>query len=84
MTVHLVYITAGSREEARRIGQALVAERLAACANILEGMQTRSPPGSRRCTAMIAPAWWRSRSAPAIRHTSSGLPRRPAERGVIA
>jgi periplasmic divalent cation tolerance protein len=40
MTVHLVYITAGSREEARRIGQALVAERLAACANILEGMHS--------------------------------------------
>ncbi len=30
----IVYITAGSLEEARRIGRALVDERLAACANI--------------------------------------------------
>jgi len=32
------YITAGSREEAARIGRALVEERLAACVNILDGM----------------------------------------------
>ncbi|UKJ72859.1 divalent-cation tolerance protein CutA [Azospirillum brasilense] len=32
------YITAGSRDEARRIGRALVEERLAACANIFDGM----------------------------------------------
>lgn len=32
------YITAGSREEALRIGRVLVGERLAACANILDGM----------------------------------------------
>ncbi|MBP2315879.1 divalent-cation tolerance protein CutA [Azospirillum soli] len=32
------YITAGSREEATRIGRTLVEERLAACANILDGM----------------------------------------------
>ena len=32
------YITAGSRDEALRIGRALVEERLAACANILDGM----------------------------------------------
>ncbi len=34
----LAYITAGSREEALRIGRALVEERLAACANVLDGM----------------------------------------------
>ncbi len=38
MTVHLVYMTAGSKDEARRIGGALVMERLAACVNILDGM----------------------------------------------
>jgi periplasmic divalent cation tolerance protein len=32
------YVTAGSPEEARSLGQTLVAERLAACANILDGM----------------------------------------------
>lgn len=32
------YITAGSRDEARRIGRALVEERLAACANVFDGM----------------------------------------------
>lgn len=34
----LAYITAGSRDEALRIGRALVEERLAACANVLDGM----------------------------------------------
>lgn len=34
----LVYMTAGTAEEARRIGAALVEERLAACANVLDGM----------------------------------------------
>ncbi len=33
-----VYMTASSPEEARRIGRALVEARLAACANILDGM----------------------------------------------
>ncbi|NYZ11277.1 divalent-cation tolerance protein CutA [Azospirillum sp. RWY-5-1] len=33
-----VYMTAGTREEAERIGRALVEERLAACVNILPGM----------------------------------------------
>jgi periplasmic divalent cation tolerance protein len=33
-----VYMTAGSREEAERIGRILVEERLAACVNILPGM----------------------------------------------
>lgn len=35
----LVYITAPSPEEARRIGSALVERRLAACVNIIPGMQ---------------------------------------------
>ncbi len=35
MTHKLIYITAGSVEEAKRIGRALVEERLAACANVL-------------------------------------------------
>lgn len=34
----LVYMTAGSAEEAHRIGAVLVAERLAACANVIDGM----------------------------------------------
>lgn len=34
----LAYITAGSHEEAARIGRALVEERLAACVNIIDGM----------------------------------------------
>jgi len=33
----LVYVTAGSEEEARRLAESGVAERLAACANILSG-----------------------------------------------
>lgn len=33
-----VYMTAGSGEEARRIGGALVEERLAACVNVIDGM----------------------------------------------
>lgn len=38
MTACFCYMTAGSREEALRIGRALVEERLAACANLIEGM----------------------------------------------
>ena len=38
--LRFVYMTAGSREEAERIGRALVEERLAACVNILDGMQS--------------------------------------------
>ena len=34
----LIYMTAGSLEEARTLGALLVEERLAACANILPGM----------------------------------------------
>jgi len=38
MDLVAAYITAGSREEALRIGRALVEERLAACVNVLDGM----------------------------------------------
>jgi periplasmic divalent cation tolerance protein len=38
MTVCSCYITAGSRDEALKIGCALVEERLAACANLIEGV----------------------------------------------
>jgi len=38
MDAIFVYITAGSPEEAHRIGSTLVEERLAACANLLGGM----------------------------------------------
>jgi len=34
----LLYMTASGADEARRIGDALVAERLAACVNIIPGM----------------------------------------------
>ncbi len=36
--VVFVYMTTGSRQEAERIGSALVQERLAACVNLFEGM----------------------------------------------
>ena len=35
-----VYVTVGSRDEAERIGAALVEERLAACANVLSGVRS--------------------------------------------
>jgi periplasmic divalent cation tolerance protein len=38
--VNFVYITAGSAEEARKIGRALVEARLAACVNLLEPMKS--------------------------------------------
>lgn len=38
MTNCLVYMTAASAEEARLIGTALVEERLAACANVIDGV----------------------------------------------
>ncbi|MCC5943232.1 MAG: divalent-cation tolerance protein CutA [Balneolaceae bacterium] len=38
--LRLVYVTAGSREEARKIGSTLVEEKLAACANIIDGMES--------------------------------------------
>ena len=36
--IHLVYITAGDKAEARQIGMALVESRLAACVNIIDQM----------------------------------------------
>lgn len=38
--LRLVYVTTGDREEARKIGTALVEEKLAACANIIDGMES--------------------------------------------
>jgi len=40
MAVRLVYMTAGSKAEAQKIGKALVESRLAACVNILDNMQS--------------------------------------------
>ena len=40
MKVNFIYMTAGSKEEARKIGQALVVARLAACVNILDNMNS--------------------------------------------
>jgi periplasmic divalent cation tolerance protein len=39
MPVMFVYATAGDAAEALRIGRAVVEERLAACANVIDGMQ---------------------------------------------
>ena len=39
MAFVLLYVTASDEEEARRIGRALVDERLAACANVIPGMR---------------------------------------------
>lgn len=39
-SLRFVYITTGSEEEARNIGKALVNQKLAACVNILNGMQS--------------------------------------------
>jgi periplasmic divalent cation tolerance protein len=38
-TCYFVYITTSGKEEARQIGQALVDEKLTACANIVDGME---------------------------------------------
>ncbi len=38
MDIAFIYVTAGSRDEALRIGRELVRRRLAACANVLDGM----------------------------------------------
>lgn len=38
--LRLIYITTRDRKEARQIGRALVEERLAACVNIIDGMDS--------------------------------------------
>jgi periplasmic divalent cation tolerance protein len=38
MNAALVYVTAPNRDEAVRIGRAVVSESLAACANVIDGM----------------------------------------------
>jgi len=40
MAVNFIYMTAGSKAEAQKIGSALVESRLAACVNILDNMQS--------------------------------------------
>ena len=40
MDVRLIYITAGSADEAAKIGRTLVEERHAACANVLAGVRS--------------------------------------------
>jgi len=39
-SVNFVYMTAGSKEEAFTIGKALVAQKLAACINVIDQMQS--------------------------------------------
>lgn len=36
----MLYITASSRDEAKKIGRGLVEDRLAACANVIDGMES--------------------------------------------
>lgn len=38
--LRLIYITTSNKEEARRIGRMLVEEKLAACVNIIDGMES--------------------------------------------
>ena len=40
MNVNFVYMTAGNREEARKIGRELVISKLVACVNILDNMNS--------------------------------------------
>jgi periplasmic divalent cation tolerance protein len=40
MELRLCYITASSKDEAKAIGRALVEKRLAACVNLLDGMES--------------------------------------------
>jgi periplasmic divalent cation tolerance protein len=40
MKINFVYMTAGSKDEARKIGKELVTAKLAACVNILDNMNS--------------------------------------------
>ena len=40
MDINFIYMTVGSKEEARKIGKELVTSRLAACVNILDNMNS--------------------------------------------
>ena len=40
MAVNFIYMTAGSKAEAEKIGNALLESHLAACVNVLDGMQS--------------------------------------------
>jgi len=40
MAVNFIYMTAGNKAEAKKIGKELVASRLAACVNILDNMNS--------------------------------------------
>jgi len=40
MEINLIYMTAGSKDEARMIGKALISAGLAACVNIIENMNS--------------------------------------------
>ena len=40
MKINFIYMTAGSKDEARKIGKELVTARLAACVNILDNMNS--------------------------------------------
>ena len=40
MSMNLIYITAGDMDEARAIGKALVSDRLAACVNIIDNINS--------------------------------------------
>jgi len=40
MSAVMVYITAGNREEAEKVGKALIEAKLAACVNIIDNMQS--------------------------------------------
>lgn len=40
MKVSLIYMTAGSKDEAKKLGMALVSNRLVACVNIIDGAES--------------------------------------------